>query len=386
MSNGQEASNSTIVTDIDYEDTSYSAFMQELSVVENPDMANRHNVSGISPSLNNRNTENLNTNQLEGLQTSGGDVTSSDLVRRRLMQFKVAFLNASSRLEIANSCETYNFHEGDPSNVLQKLYEAPSARRELNSAFNNIFQQDIVLDFSSTRTFSLRVDDDLDNINGNIVTPTGNPENDQEIGEKIDDQGAGYRSLAGVILSLLLAQQRVVLLDEPEAFLHPAQAREFGIWLSEHARSTSGQIVISTHNSHFLDGVLSGNAGTTVYRLNRSDDHTQYNKISEDVISNLSSDSLLSSLRVMNGVFQKGIVICEGGSDKLVYRYVADEILGERNAEYIPCNRIHNAPKIANVLRAGAIPQVIVADIDILSSPSIFRDSLEALSGKIWGV
>lgn len=239
-----------------------------------------------------------------------------------------------------------------------------------------------MLDFSSTRNFVLRVADDMGNVGENIITPTGNPERDQKMGSKIDNQGAGYRSLAGVILSLLLAQERVVLLDEPEAFLHPAQAREFGIWLSEHARRIPGQIIISTHNSHFLDGVLSVDADATVCRLNRADDHTQYNKISEEVISNLSSDSLLSSLRVMNGVFQKGIVICEGGSDKLVYRYVADEILEERNAVYVPCNGKHNASKIANVLREGAIPQVVVVDFDILDSPSMFRDCLEALSGE----
>ncbi|RJT05394.1 ATP-dependent endonuclease [Halococcus sp. IIIV-5B] len=382
MSEGIENSDPTIISDLDYQGETYSQFAEEFSINENADMSGRYNISGIAPNLNNRSSENVLTSQVEELREAQGDITGINIVRQRLMKFQVAFLGASSRLDIASSCETYDFHEGSPSNILQKLYENPAARQELRDAFNSIFQQDIILDFSSTRNFVLRVDEDMGDIDGNILRPTGDPQQDQAIGSKVDNQGAGYRSLAGVVLSLLLAQRRVVLLDEPEAFLHPAQAREFGIWLSEHARRTHGQIIISTHNSHFLDGVLSVDTDATVYRLNRSDDYTQYNEISRQVISNLSSDSLLSSLRVMNGVFQKGIVICEGGSDKLIYRYIADEILGERNAVYVPCNGKHNAPKIANVLREGAIPQVIVADFDILSTPSIFRDCLEGLSGE----
>lgn len=42
---------------------------------------------------------------------------------------------------------------------------------------------------------------------------------------KIEEQGDGFRSLVGIILGLLFSKGRIVLLDEPEAFLHPAQAR-----------------------------------------------------------------------------------------------------------------------------------------------------------------
>src|SRR5690625_5482020 len=93
----------------------------------------------------------------------------------------------------------------------------------------------------------------------------------------LDDQGDGYKSFAGVILSLLLSKNRVVLLDEPEAFLHPAQARQLGYWIAEHSTEIDGQIIVATHNSNFLSGILASSQEVDIYRLNRDGDNTEFN-------------------------------------------------------------------------------------------------------------
>ena len=141
MSSGVERSDPTIVTELNYHDESYSDFIQDMSIKRNLDMADRYNVSGIAPDLNSRDTENIHSRQIEDLRESTDSITDIDIVRQRMMKFKVAFLGASSRLDIASSCETYNFHEDSPSNVLQKLYEDPSARQELRNAFNDFFSK-----------------------------------------------------------------------------------------------------------------------------------------------------------------------------------------------------------------------------------------------------
>ena len=51
--------------------------------------------------------------------------------------------------------------------------------------------------------------------------------------QTLDEQGDGFRSYVGVVLSVLLSEGRTILLDEPEAFLHPMQARRLGAWLAE---------------------------------------------------------------------------------------------------------------------------------------------------------
>lgn len=133
------------------------------------------------------------------------------------------------------------------------------------------------------------------------------PPDDFSHHKAVEDQGAGFKSLAGVIMSLLLSENRVVLLDEPEAFLHPAQAREFGNWLSNHVEDIPGQVIIATHNSHFLTGVLATEPDITIHRLNRVEDHTKYNGMSSETTSKLAEDPLLSTQQVIEGIFHEGV-------------------------------------------------------------------------------
>lgn len=61
----------------------------------------------------------------------------------------------------------------------------------------------------------------------------------------IDTQSDGVRSFAGILLTLLTGQFPLVLIDEPEAFLHPPQARLLGQHLAQWHRR--GQVFVSTH-------------------------------------------------------------------------------------------------------------------------------------------
>lgn len=39
----------------------------------------------------------------------------------------------------------------------------------------------------------------------------------------LQEQGDGFRSFVGIVLSILLSKDKIILIDEPEAFLHPTQ-------------------------------------------------------------------------------------------------------------------------------------------------------------------
>ena len=127
----------------------------------------------------------------------------------------------------------------------------------------------------------------------------------------LDTQGDGFRSFVGVVLSLLMSKGRIVLLDEPEAFLHPAQARQLGHWIAEHSKHSAEQVIVATHNSSFLSGILASDQAVNIFRLNRKGDRTTYTLIPSKATADLAKSPILSSQRVLESVFYKGVVVCE---------------------------------------------------------------------------
>ena len=85
----------------------------------------------------------------------------------------------------------------------------------------------------------------------------------------LTEQGDGMKSFIGLMLGLLAGQFQIVLVDEPEAFLHPPQARLLGRKLAtEVPRGT--QVFVATHSSDVLQGLLDpDDANVTVVRLTR---------------------------------------------------------------------------------------------------------------------
>ncbi|WP_435318069.1 ATP-dependent nuclease [Haloarchaeobius sp. TZWSO28] len=371
----QENTQTTIVEEIEYQPQPFSEFISDLTISPHPNSADRRRVRGINPNLRGVANQDFQEQQLERLEETE-DVTDHQHFRH-LSQFKVALLDASSRLTIAESTDTYNLSDGHPTNILQKLYTAPRARERLREAFQDTFGKDILLDFSSLREFILRIDNDFGENENHLLEP---PEDYSEY-KSIDDQGAGFKSFAGVVLSLLLTEDRVVLLDEPEAFLHPAQARQFGSWMANHATEIPGQLIIATHNSHFLTGILTASEGIAIHRLNRADDYTKYNTMPRVATSELASDPLLSNQRVIEGVFHRGVVVCEADGDALIYRFASEEELDERDFLFTHAHNKQTINRVTKILTDASIPRAAVVDIDILKDPGEYGELLRSLDG-----
>lgn len=377
MKNGVENTPTTIVDEIEFDPVDPDDFMRGLSISSAPNSTNRIRIGGIEPDLQSTSMHNSPQNHLDRLERQD-NALDVNVVKNSLLKYKVALLDASSRLEVASETDTYDVEDDNPSDILQKLYTESTARTELRSAFKYIFEKDILLDYSSLRKFRLKISDEFDGIDENIIRPEDNPEQ----AHRLDDQGAGYRGLAGVILGLLLNEERIVLLDEPEAFLHPAQARRFGLWLSTHVESFPGQIIISTHNSHFLSGILSPDPDIKIHRLNRSGNRTVYHPISSDAINQLSTDPLLSSQRIIEGVFHPGAIVCEGHSDTTVYEFVSEEYLDQGGYLFTYADNKQTIPRVTKALSQSNIPTVAIVDLDIIKSPGDVREIVTSLNNN----
>jgi hypothetical protein len=98
-----------------------------------------------------------------------------------------------------------------------------------------------------------------------------------------------------------------------------------------------------------------------------------------DATTELASDPLLSNQRVIEGVFHKGVVVCEADGDALIYRFASEEELDERDFLFIHAQNRQTINRVTEVLTEAAIPRIAVADIDILREPGEFGELLLSL-------
>ncbi len=186
---------------------------------------------------------------------------------------------------------------------------------------------------------------------------------------------------------MLTFSHRLLLLDEPEAFLHPAQARALGRWLANRAKTTPTQIILATHNADFLWGIVSENPDAAVIRLNRSGNVTRYHAVPSETTKNLVQSPLLSSQPVMDALFQKGVAVCEGDPDRAIYQTVAHgEQLRRNGGEdvlFIHANGKDAAKTPVELLRQAGTPVCAIVDIDVLNSGQVLGELLESLTGRM---
>lgn len=134
---------------------------------------------------------------------------------------------------------------------------------------------------------------------------------------------------------LVSAKNRLVLLDEPEVSLHNAQQRQLGRWVGDFVKNNDTQLVIATHSASFLEGLLSSGVEANIQRLNRVKNNTSFSNIEADVVEKFTSNQILSSQRVLDAVFQKAVVVCEGDTDRMIYKMVADKIKPQHEILFI---------------------------------------------------
>lgn len=293
-------------------------------------------------------------------------------------RYYIALMDAETRLKLSSETSSFIPHESEPDNLIQALFMHSDLEAVLRQAFKEAFNQDIKLDVSQLQKLCIRVGSKVNRIPADVRTAYNVTKNIP----KIDDQGDGYRSFAGIVIGLLICRNRIILLDEPEAFLHPAQAYFLGKWIGTNSDRLGSQLLICTHSSNFLSGILMGTQDLDVIRLNREGDHTNYITLTSDIAKQLIGNPILSSQRVIEGIFHKGVVICEADADRAVYQSVAS-ICHNSNREilFIHAHNKQTIASVARVLKETGTPVAAIADIDLLRVEKDVEDAYDALAG-----
>lgn len=203
----------------------------------------------------------------------------------------------------------------------------------------------------------------------------------------IETQSDGVRSFAGILLTLMAGRYATVLLDEPEAFLHPPQARLLGRHLAQ--QHTDAQLFVATHSLDILLGLIESTPDNVLLvRLTREDgDHTVAQVLSPDRVRELWQDPLLRFSRTLDGLFHQGVIIGEGDSDSAFYSAVATDgaassLVQGKHIMFTYAGSKHRIPMVTRALRHIGVPVRVIVDFDALNDSGTLRALVEGVGGE----
>lgn len=194
----------------------------------------------------------------------------------------------------------------------------------------------------------------------------------------LDSQGDGMRAFVGILLHAFLVEHSCVLIDEPEAFLHPPQARLLARFLVEQELA-SRQIFLATHSGDILRGILdAGSKRVRVIRIQREGDKNVVAQLQQSEIEQLWNDPLLRYSNVLDGIFHHQVIVCESDGDCRFYSAIRDAMVdkGEllnSDVMFVNSGGKDRLPTLVNALRRLNVKVAVIADFDSLNSDLIGR-------------
>lgn len=313
---------------------------------------------------------------------------SQDRGFRELSRFFCHMLTADERLQAANPASGIALTRQAPSHPIHYLMINDSLEISISRRFREAFGVDLIVHRNAGSTIPLMCGDRPEPKEGQDRVSF---EYIQELEKlpQLETQGDGMRSFAGVLLHTTVGQESVLLIDEPEAFLHPPQARLLGRMLVRDAR-VDQQLVVATHSGDILRGMLDekGDKRLRIIRLQRSGSENVCRELSATDIDAYWSDPLLRYSNILDGIFHEKVILCESDSDNRFYAAVLDSIYEGADTRrpdvmFTHCGGKGRMPTAIRALKRLGVPTVAVADFDVLRDENPLRQIIETL-GADW--
>lgn len=294
--------------------------------------------------------------------------------------------NAQGRFGVGASAEMRDSIADPAVSPLHHLQDSLALLEQLRGVAKRVFNEDLTLD-TLGRTLRIRV--------GKVGVPA--PPVDAISMEyldamtslrALDDQGDGMRSVMGQLLPLVTASHKLILLDEPEAFLHPPQSHALGEELGSLAVSSASQIVIATHDRSLLTGLLASGADITVVRVTRDGGVSSAHQLNAERLRSLWQDPVLRYTNLLDGLFHRLVVVAEAEPD-CAYLAAALDVDGREDeiprseVLFVPTGGKAGMAKACSALRALDVRVVAAPDLDIVNDVGALKLLVESLGG-VW--
>lgn len=364
----ESSSKKVIVDEIEYQDTNFEEINMRNYFKNNFELG----PNGYDIDVDVNHTHNYNEHNFQNVKS--GD--------KHFYKVLFSFLSTESRLNMTAPISYSFINDKLRFNVMRKLERDKKNITTLNDIVFSCFGKKIDISEGTWQNavYKLYKFGTKDEIDKSVSADTREARCLLESLENLNDQGDGIRSAVAILASLITTTHSLYLIDEPETFLHPPQARILGRNIVD--LSQNKQCFISTHNIDLLRGMLEKNyARIKIIKINRTDNVNEFYVLDNDSIKVVSDDKNLKYSNILNGLFYSTVVLCENESDCKFYSALLEKIDNDcyQNTLFCAVGGKDQFKIIIPLLNKLKINFLVIADLDLINN----RDKLKDLINSI---
>lgn len=367
----QDRINPVVISDIEIqkEETTISEFIESISSVY--DRGSYKDYQGLNYSFNSHSINSFNENRYYN----------------NFRNIFVSYLNTENRLSICHPPQIINRNEPKQHPIHYVAFK-PEYRIKISKYFKKAFGKELIPNTQFGSNIPLCIGEPITLDTEAFSDEQARLERYADTLEKyphVHMQGDGIKSFTGILLNLIISYHRTFLIDEPESFLHPPQAKIMGHTIGELLESNQ-QAFISTHSQEILQGLLEVCPDRIkIVRITRENNNNHFSILDNEKITTVWKDSLLKHSDILKGIFHKKVVLCESDSDcrlySIIHAFQSEQANTYAETLFIHCGGKQRMNKIVTALKALGIPISIIPDIDILNDSHVFKSLIESAGG-----
>lgn len=183
----------------------------------------------------------------------------------------------------------------------------------------------------------------------------------------------GRKAYLGILSEVIAGNPSLLLLDEPEAFLHPPLARKLGNVVSKLINDEDNkQVFIATHSADFIMGCIEARVSMNLVRLTFENETSTFKPINQDILEKIINNPLLKSTNVLKAIFYQKVIITESDSDRAFYEEINSRLLeykpewGIKDCLFINAQNKQTTGVIVKTLREIGVNAIAIVDLDFI--------------------
>ncbi|WP_373818246.1 ATP-dependent endonuclease [Glaesserella sp.] len=286
-----------------------------------------------------------------------------------VFSYYVLKLDGYNRLSLIQDKPTGDLQR-PPQNSFSKLFVDDALMEKVRNIVFDAFKRYLVIDPTNPGSFRLRLSDEKP---ASLIEKSLTKE---AIGFHknailLTDSSDGVKAFIGIVISLIADESKCILIDEPEAFLHPTLSYKLGKEMTS-LLNEDQRLFISTHSADFLMGCVQNNVGINIVRLTYDAQGSTARVLTQEKLKPLMQNPLLRSIGVFNALFYNAVIVTEADADRAFYQEINERLLREKDPRGIDGCLFLNAQNkqtvwdIVKPLRELGIPTVGIVDIDVI--------------------
>lgn len=280
-------------------------------------------------------------------------------------------LDGSSRIGLVNQQGAGDLQH-PPQSSFQLLFRSDATRHEVRRIVFDAFGRYFVLDPTSLGQLRIRLSDRAPRDDMEERGIHADAVRFHAAAQLIDNASDGVKAFTGIVTEVMAGDPSIVLIDEPEAFLHPSLASKLAQEVSRAAMSADKRVFASTHSPQFVMGCIQSGAPVNIVRLTYRSGISTARVLPSNELLELMRHPLLRSTGVLSGLFYEFVVVTESDADRAFYQEVNERLLqfkpewGIPNCLFINAQNKQTVQTLLKPLRKLGIPAAGVVDVDIL--------------------